>query len=80
VAHPQVKARGAIIEQEHPRAGAVPMAGIPFRLSETPGAIRSPSPSHGEHSAQVLRELLGMPAARIEELMGRGIVSGPKGD
>jgi len=79
VAHPQVRARGAIIEQEHPRAGSVPMAGIPFRLSETPGAIRSPSPSHGEHSAQVLHELLGMPAARIEELMDRGIVSGPRG-
>ncbi|MFA7504836.1 MAG: CaiB/BaiF CoA-transferase family protein [Burkholderiaceae bacterium] len=79
VAHPQVKARGAIVEQEHPRAGPVPMTGVPFRLSETPGAIRSGSPSLGEHSAQVLRELLGMPAARIDELIDRGIVSGPKG-
>src|SRR5690606_32461029 len=42
VAHPQVEARGAIVEQEHPRAGRVPMTGVPFRLSETPGAIRSP--------------------------------------
>ncbi len=79
VAHPQVKARGAIVEQEHPRAGAVPMTGIPFRLSETPGAIRSPSPALGEHSAQVLHELLGMPAARIDELIASGIVSAPKG-
>ena len=78
VAHPQVKARAAIIEQEHPRAGKVPMAGVPFRLSETPGAIRSSSPSLGEHSAQVLRELLGMPAARIDALIDRGIVAGPK--
>lgn len=78
VAHPQVEARGAIVEQEHPRAGRVPMTGVPFRLSETPGAIRSPSPSLGEHSAQVLTELLGMPAARVDELIERGIVSGPK--
>ncbi|MCO5120852.1 MAG: CoA transferase [Burkholderiaceae bacterium] len=78
VAHPQVKARGAIVEQEHPRAGKVPMAGVAFRLSETPGGIRSPSPSLGEHSAQVLQELLGLPASKVDELIERGIVSGPK--
>ncbi len=78
VAHPQVKARGAIFEQDHPRAGRVPMTGVPFRLSETPGAIRSPSPSLGEHSAAVLQELLGMPAGKVDELIDRGVVSGPK--
>lgn len=78
VEHPQVKARDAIVEQEHPRAGKVPMAGVAFRLSETPGGIRSPSPSLGEHSAQVLQELLGLPASKVDELIERGIVSGPK--
>jgi crotonobetainyl-CoA:carnitine CoA-transferase CaiB-like acyl-CoA transferase len=78
VEHPQVKARGAIVEQDHPRAGRVPMTGVPFRLSETPGAIRSPSPSLGEHSAEVLQELLGMPAEQVDALIDRGIVSGPK--
>ncbi|MEB2318058.1 MAG: CaiB/BaiF CoA-transferase family protein [Pseudomonadota bacterium] len=78
VEHPQVKARDAIVEQEHPRAGRVPMAGVAFRLSETPGGIRSPSPSLGEHSAQVLQELLGLPASKVDELIERGIVSGPK--
>lgn len=78
VEHPQVKARDAIVEQEHPRADKVPMAGVAFRLSETPGGIRSPSPSLGEHSAQVLQELLGLPASKVDELIERGIVSGPK--
>ncbi len=79
VAHPQVRARGAIVEQEHPRAGKVPMMGVPFRLSETPGAIRSPSPSLGEHTAEVLRELLGLSDAQVGDLAARGIVVSPKG-
>lgn len=78
IAHPQVKARGSIVEQDHPRAGKVPMGGVPFRLSETPGAVRLPSPSLGEHSAEVLSSLLGLPADRINALIDSGVVSGPK--
>lgn len=75
--HPQVKAREAIVEQQHPRAGPIRLVGVPFRLSETPGAIRSASPSLGEHTGEVLRELLGLSDAQVEDLVGRGIVEGP---
>src|SRR5262249_17880876 len=37
VDHPQVKARGALVEMSHPSAGKVRMVGVPVRLSETPG-------------------------------------------
>ena len=72
VEHPQVKARGSIVEIEHPRAGRMRVVGMPVRLSATPGAIRAPSPALGEHTAAVLGELLGMGSAEIEALRAAG--------
>ena len=50
VDHPQVEARGMLVEHEHPVAGKVRMVGVPVRLSETPGAIRTPAPLLGQHT------------------------------
>jgi crotonobetainyl-CoA:carnitine CoA-transferase CaiB-like acyl-CoA transferase len=72
VEHPQVKARGSIVEVEHPRAGKVRVVGVPVRLSATPGTVRAPAPSLGEHTATVLRELLGLGAQEIEALRAAG--------
>jgi crotonobetainyl-CoA:carnitine CoA-transferase CaiB-like acyl-CoA transferase len=74
--HPQVAARGAMVDTEHPRAGPVKLVGVPVKLSQTPGAIRSSSPMLGEHSAETLREVLGMGDAEIERLMQAGVVHG----
>src|SRR5882672_5081230 len=60
VAHPQVRARGAIVEYTHPIAGTIETVAPPVRLSETPGSIRLPAPLLGEHTDHVLRERLGM--------------------
>lgn len=68
VEHPQVKARGSLVEMEHPRAGKVTIAGVPIRMSRTPGSIRTPSPKLGEHTDDVMREFLGLSEARIAEL------------
>src|ERR687891_733460 len=65
VEHPQVKARGALVEMDHPRAGKVRMVGVPVRLSETPGAVRTPAPLLGEHTEEILEKLLGMDAEEI---------------
>lgn len=78
--HPQVAARGAMVDTEHPRAGPVKLVGVPVKLSQTPGAIRSPSPMLGEHSAETLREVLGMDDAEIERLMQAGVVHGAAQD
>ena len=77
VAHPQVTARQALVEMDHPRAGKVRMVGAPVRLSETPGAVRTPAPTLGEHTDEVLRQLLGLPAAEIADLRASGAI-GPK--
>ena len=76
VNHPQVKARGALVEMDHPRAGKVKMVGAPVRLSETPGSVRTPSPMLGEHTVEVLRDLLGMSAAEVDALRGAGVIGG----
>ena len=77
VAHPQVKARGALVEMQHPRAGNVKMVGVPVRLSETPGSVRTPSPTLGEHTAEVLRDLLGMSSKAVAALRDQGVIGGP---
>ncbi|HEY7292221.1 MAG TPA: CoA transferase [Vicinamibacterales bacterium] len=74
VAHPQVAARGAIVESEHPVAGVYRSVGPPVRLSETPGRIRRPAPLLGEHTDAILRERLGMSAADVERLAANGVV------
>jgi crotonobetainyl-CoA:carnitine CoA-transferase CaiB-like acyl-CoA transferase len=74
IEHPQVKARGALVEMDHPRAGKIRMVGVPVRLSETPGAVRAPAPMLGEHTEEVLRGLLGMDAAQIATLRASGAI------
>jgi len=74
VAHPQVRARGAIVECTHPVAGAVETVGPPVRMSETPGSIRRPAPLLGEHTADVLRERLGLSDAEIAALAAAGVI------
>ena len=74
VKHPQVVARRALVEMDHPRAGTVRMVGAPVRLSETPGSVRTPAPMLGEHTDLVLRELLGLGADEIAALRAAGAI------
>jgi crotonobetainyl-CoA:carnitine CoA-transferase CaiB-like acyl-CoA transferase len=46
----------------------VPVVGVPARLSRTPGSVRTPSPTLGEHTEQALRELLGLGKPEIDAL------------
>lgn len=78
VEHPQVKARQALVEVNHPRVGKVRVVGSPVRMSKTPARKPTPSPLLGEHTREVLRELLGMSAAEIEALEAAGVVASAK--
>jgi crotonobetainyl-CoA:carnitine CoA-transferase CaiB-like acyl-CoA transferase len=74
VAHPQVAARGALVESTHPVAGTIRMIAPPVRMSETPGSVRTPAPLLGQHTAQVLREHLGLGDDRIAQLEALGVI------
>ena len=65
MADPQVRARQMIVEVEHPVAGVTHLPGIPIKLSETPGSIRSPAPLLGQHTDAILVELLGYDAEHV---------------
>ncbi len=71
VEHPQVRARGSMVEMNHPSAGRVRIVGVPVRLSATPGSVRTPSPTLGQHTDEVLREL-GWDANEIDALRAAG--------
>ena len=74
VEHPQVKARGMVVESEHPVAGRVKVVGVPVRLSETPGSVREPAPLLGQHTDEVLRTYLGIHEADIAALRQAGVI------
>jgi formyl-CoA transferase/CoA:oxalate CoA-transferase len=73
--HPQVKARGSIVEIDHPRAGRLRAVGVPARLSATPGSVRTPAPMLGQHTDEVLRDLLGLSEREIAALRSAGAVA-----
>jgi crotonobetainyl-CoA:carnitine CoA-transferase CaiB-like acyl-CoA transferase len=75
IEHPQVKARGSIVEFDHPTTGKVRAIGNPIRLSKTPAQLRTPAPLHGEHTREVLRDVLGMSTEQIEALEAKGVVA-----
>ena len=54
--------------------GPIPGVRSPHRLSATPAAEPAPPPMLGEHSREVLREVLGMSEARIDALFAAGVV------
>ncbi len=66
-ADPHVKHRNMVIEIDHPELGTVRQAGIPIKLSATPGEVRSVGTPSGTESDQVLREL-GYSDQEIEKL------------
>jgi crotonobetainyl-CoA:carnitine CoA-transferase CaiB-like acyl-CoA transferase len=74
VRHPQVDARGALVECTHPVAGTIRMVAPPVVLSETPGTVRAPAPLLGEHTDQVLRERLALSDEEIERLRQIGVI------
>ena len=71
---PQVAERHMLIEAEQPNAGKVTVAGNPIKLSSVPAEEEVPSepaPGLGEHTAEILRQYVGMDDAAIEEYVNQ---------
>lgn len=68
VSHPQVLAREMIVDQVHPVLGRLQVAGIPVKMSGTPGSIQSSAPLLGQHTIEVLKEFMGFDDLMIENL------------
>jgi len=64
-----------MLEQpDHPATGARTIPGIPWRLTNGPNGLRRPAPLIGQHTDEVLRELLDCQPAELDDLRQRGVV------
>lgn len=70
----QVQARGLKVQVDHPLAGAIDLVRNPVRMSATPPVVERHPPLLGEHTEAVLRERLGVDAARFAQLRADEIV------
>ena len=71
---PQVLAREMAVDVEAPLAGPTKVTGVPIKMSANPGDIRLPPPSLGQHTDEILENLLGLPAAERKEIREQGAV------
>ena len=67
-ADPQVLARQMLVEMEHPKVGKFKLVGSPLKLSQTPVQYRIPPPLLGEHTEEVLGNILGYDKETIARL------------
>ena len=72
---PQLRARGYIVEVDHPVPGRVEHPGMTVRFSQTPGLVRRPAPTPGQHNHEVLTTLLGLSDVEIERYTEAGALA-----
>ncbi len=79
--HPQMRARGFFESCTHPVVGEHPISTLPFRYaSHRAPWIRRPAPSVGQHNREILRDVVGLGDAEIDDLEAREIIgTRPKG-
>jgi succinate--hydroxymethylglutarate CoA-transferase len=70
-----VLARNMIQEVEHPACGQVKLVNHPVKYSSIEPKIRTPPPTLGEHTDEVLRELLGFDDEEIRDLKTKKTVA-----
>ncbi|MCY3552132.1 MAG: CaiB/BaiF CoA-transferase family protein [Candidatus Poribacteria bacterium] len=74
VSHPQVQAREMITRVAHQITGEVEVPGVPIKLSETPGNVDAPAPSLGEHTTEILTDVLKMSPDEVAKLKQDGVI------
>jgi crotonobetainyl-CoA:carnitine CoA-transferase CaiB-like acyl-CoA transferase len=73
-ADPQIHARAMVNTWHHPAGGDISLVANPMKLSATPVQTQRPPPVLGEHTAEVLREILQLGDADIAELRSKRII------
>jgi formyl-CoA transferase len=71
---PHFRARDAIVTVPHPDFGELRMQNVAPKLSETPGSVRSPSPSLGQHNDEIYLQVLGLALERYAELKAARVI------
>ncbi|MDB5079733.1 MAG: putative L-carnitine dehydrogenase [Chloroflexi bacterium] len=71
---PQTQALKIVHEIQHPTAGSIKLVGSPMHLSETPTQINYAPPLLGQHTAELLEEVLGYSAGEISRLRDEAVI------
>lgn len=71
---PHIKYRKMLVEIEQTGIGNMKIVGSPFRLSETPGEVYASAPLMGEHSEDILTNILKLTSAEISALKEEGVI------
>jgi crotonobetainyl-CoA:carnitine CoA-transferase CaiB-like acyl-CoA transferase len=73
LADPQIKARGMVVEQEHPVLGKVRLPNLPFRFSDCDTTQKTPAPLMGQHNREIATSL-GYSPAQIDAMVSNGVL------
>ena len=68
-----LRATGTIVEVDHPTRGKYLTVGNPIKMSDSPSDVTR-SPLLGEHTAEILRDVLGYSSAEIDKIVASGAV------
>ena len=71
---PQIVERAMVVAMDHPVAGAIRALGVPIKLADTPGDVRTPPPTLGQHTEQILGNDLRYSAEKIAQLRDDGAI------
>lgn len=71
---PQLDVREMIASVEHATLGSIRVLGVPIKLSQNPGAVRTPPPTLGQHTDSILRRDVGLTDADIQELRDTQVI------
>ncbi len=71
---PQVLANRYVVDLEHPQHGPTRVVGIPVELSRTPGSVRTAAPELGQHTEEILMDVLGYDWERIAALREQKVI------
>ena len=67
--------REILVTLQHPESGPVKLLGSPFKSNRSKGVVEAPAPTIGQHTRQVLGELLGYSNDQIDNLAANKVIA-----
>lgn len=71
---PHLRAREMVVNLPHATLGEVPVPGVPYKLSDSPGTVEHLGPELGQHNDEIFRGLLGLSEEEMSQLRADGVI------